>query len=697
MKNFAFEKQFSIAKAELEALGMHNWTDFNSHDPGITILEQVCYALTDLGYRIDFPLPDLLLGEDGRPPDTLFTPAQSLPTHAVTRTDLRKLLIDIAGVKNAWVEPVTYAPQDTVLNLDPGDQTLVFDDATQVEEPLQLKGLFHVTYETWDFGDSAQLDKDQIAQEVITRLHAHRLLGHDFTSVRELTKEPITVGARIEIGAVDTPELVMLELLKRLQTHISPTVQFHTLPEMLAAGKPIAEIFAGPRLAHGFIDTAQLQTIERRTELRTSDLLREMMDVPGVKLVRNIKIAGITEEAQNWLLPLDRNKAAVLKIPPSQPIAVGSDPTPPAPETGDNNPPLELTLERNGIPIPVDMTWVRAAFFQWQNAAAGLRPQQKIELDKSFPAGRYREVDQYHAIQHQFPANYGIGALGLSSSASPRRQAQAKQLKAYLLFFDQLLADHFAQLANAGTLFSTENLQAPTYFTQPITDPTLGIADILPPPDPTNPPPPASVADLQRRNRFLNHLLARFAEEFTDFSPYPQTGKSPAESKAAAKAAFLRDYPSLSSRRGTGMDYLQEPSSINQSGLQARINAKLGLAEGQEDFLLVEHILLRPLTTEDSGDTKQTVPILQGNDDTPLPRDPYSLRLSLFFPLDRGRFTNANFRQHVARMVREETPAHLAVRIQGVSGNDFDALTASYAAWLQALRSYWKAHWGIIV
>ena len=36
------------------------WTDYNTHDPGITILEVLCYALTDMGYRSSFPIQDLL-------------------------------------------------------------------------------------------------------------------------------------------------------------------------------------------------------------------------------------------------------------------------------------------------------------------------------------------------------------------------------------------------------------------------------------------------------------------------------------------------------------------------------------------------------------------------------------------------------------------------------------------------------------
>ena len=39
------------------------WTDHNVHDPGITTLEMLGYALTDLGYRASFPIQDLLAGE----------------------------------------------------------------------------------------------------------------------------------------------------------------------------------------------------------------------------------------------------------------------------------------------------------------------------------------------------------------------------------------------------------------------------------------------------------------------------------------------------------------------------------------------------------------------------------------------------------------------------------------------------------
>ena len=35
------------------------WTDYNYHDPGITILEQLCYAITDIGYKTNFNIQDI--------------------------------------------------------------------------------------------------------------------------------------------------------------------------------------------------------------------------------------------------------------------------------------------------------------------------------------------------------------------------------------------------------------------------------------------------------------------------------------------------------------------------------------------------------------------------------------------------------------------------------------------------------------
>ena len=93
----------------LEHIGAYSgqiWTDHNTHDPGVTLLEALIYAIMDLGYRTDLPIEDILATEEGTEADNFFTPAQILGCNPVTITDYRKLLLEVEGVKNAWMEPV---------------------------------------------------------------------------------------------------------------------------------------------------------------------------------------------------------------------------------------------------------------------------------------------------------------------------------------------------------------------------------------------------------------------------------------------------------------------------------------------------------------------------------------------------------------------------------------------------------------
>ena len=59
--NYEFLRQEGLKY--IEALSSSLWTDYNSHDPGITLLENLAYAITDLGYRISLPIEDLLSDE----------------------------------------------------------------------------------------------------------------------------------------------------------------------------------------------------------------------------------------------------------------------------------------------------------------------------------------------------------------------------------------------------------------------------------------------------------------------------------------------------------------------------------------------------------------------------------------------------------------------------------------------------------
>lgn len=84
------------------------WTDFNPHDPGVTLGEAANYALTELDYKLGFPLVDYL-AEPGVPFDFgrfgLFPASEVLAPSVVTVEDYRRLFLEnIPGIINLQME-----------------------------------------------------------------------------------------------------------------------------------------------------------------------------------------------------------------------------------------------------------------------------------------------------------------------------------------------------------------------------------------------------------------------------------------------------------------------------------------------------------------------------------------------------------------------------------------------------------------
>ena len=200
--------------------------------------------------------------------------------------------------------------------------------------------------------------------------------------------------------------------------------------------------------------------------------------------------------------------------------------------------------------------------------------------------GRARALEAYLPVQHSFPLTYGIGPAGLPSTATALRRAQAKQLKAYLMVYEQLLRNAYAQVAQVGELFSLDPTIEHTYFRRCSTPQITGYDEIV--------EPTLTEAELtrlvespteflERRNRFLDHLLARFGESFGEYAmlltDLEGQGKA-REDLIRDKLAFLRAFPPISHDRGKAFDRAIAPCDPdNTSGLQQRINLLLGLPD----------------------------------------------------------------------------------------------------------------------
>ena len=570
-------------------LAGNRWTDYNSHDPGITILEALCYAITDLSYRLDFAMEDLLAyppSESDRPP--LFLTARDILTvNPLTIDDYRKILIDIDGIKNAWLEAIEIPQPELYYNATKASLTF---SSLNLAEPVNLRGLYRVLLEK----EPGYQDEDvELIKAATEKLQKQRNLCEDFGEIRVLPLEEITIKAEIEIGDGVNPNQLMARLYTALEREISPSLEFLSLTELLNQGVPVEDIFAGPQLEHGFIDDEQLQKFQRKSELHTSDLIHIMLEMAGVEAVRSITIASDRSPTPEiWALDLDPQLTPSLK-------SINQ-----AVESGD------IKFYKGQINCPLDsvkkVEAAKSAFF----------PKQDIPI----PTGDYRELADYETLQNEFPLTYGIGDIGLPASAKAARKAQAKQLQAYLMVFDQLLANYFAQLDHVRELFSLSNREMKTYFAQSI-DHFPGAKEILKESywSYLEGSSASEAEELDRKNRFLDHLIAQYGETFTDYSLlYPDSELSAAI--ANHKIDFALDYRQVSAGRNQAFNYTLNPNEIenfnNVSGLKRRIARLLGIeperqflasSDDTEGFYFVEHILLRPrLEDVPASDSEQS-------------------------------------------------------------------------------------------
>ena len=337
----------------LQRLAGSSWTDHNTHDPGITLLETLCYALTDLGFRTDFPVQDLLAGDGqtGAGLSGLFTPAQVLPSAPVTLSDLRKLVVDIPGVRNAWVERV-----DEPLGQHDGAQgvlaALPWPDANNAGSPgsgssassasgggaappansspnmtaLRPRGLIRVRIEKSGLGED--VDGATLVRRAAQRLQHWRGLGEDIDSITVQDTQPVALDGAIEIAPGTDEASLLASLYQALANHLSPAVPFRTLRDLLGRGWRVDQIFDGPLLASGFLDPAEWAAVQRRSSVRLSDLIQVLMAVPGVLAVKSLGFLRDGRVSRDWLLAIDAQRSASFD-------AAGSD----------------LRLERRGLRI----------------------------------------------------------------------------------------------------------------------------------------------------------------------------------------------------------------------------------------------------------------------------------------------------------------------------------------------------------
>lgn len=704
----------------IEELGSDFWTDYNEHDPGITILELLCYAITDLGYRTSFPVQDLLASKEQNESNfkkQFFTAKEMLTTEPVSELDLRKLLIDIDGVKNAWLfksKQTLYfdKKESRIVGAKPSsnhafttfDLNGLYDIKIELDEDPVIKNCDGNITPTEEEAGVRQEKINEIINRVRQRFHQHRPLCEDLIDVSIVEGQKIRFCMDIQLEADADANEVYPAVLYTLSLYLSPPVRQYSLKEMIdaqkASGAPASmdQIFNGPVLDHGFFNDDELSGAILRESIYASDIINLLMDIPGIKSIHQFKMnycENAKPEKNEWILPVSPGKKPVLCYCKSA-----------------------INFYKDVIPVKTSR---QQAIAKWTGIVQAERAASLAVTydDYHYSEGSWRNLNAYTSITQNLPQCYGVGDDGLSPSVPFSKTIKALQLKGFLLFFDQVLANYIAQLNGLKSLFQIKdsavaNVETGTYFFKKIE----GVKEIelLIDDYPTMDTAGGLLAGLvsqyddvtDRKNRLLDHLLSRFAENFTGYvlQMYSLEGQQSAEKVITSKSLLLKEYPQISANRGTAYDYFNSVDkngnastvwdSNNVAGMEHRLSRLLGIENynrrsisesSEEGMFVIEHILLRPdidLLREQESlfDPQNFIPVCVGADCDDCEADAYSFRVTIILPAETERFKNEDFRNYIEKTIRLETPAHIYPRICWWSNEALAAFEPVYKSWL---------------
>jgi hypothetical protein len=586
-----FESLLNEGIAMLQKLSGEVWTDYNEHDPGVTILENLCYSFTDIINRIKLPVGQLIANEKGgisARSQAMYTARDIFSVNPTTDTDFRKFIIDLnEKIINVWIKPCTASIKA------PGNGEL----------KLNINGVRSILI---DLDTDNNSNGDDIKKQVFNALISSRNFGEHYplSAIKIANILKCVVSFTIIIQDTVHAEEIIAEILYKIKSYLRPEIKRYSYQELSDNGYTTEQIFDGPKLNNGFILNEDLK--DQVLTINSDELLKQISAIEGIKGIEKIVFMN---QSNSTVEDYDDDTVLELEILDSLD---------------------QIQVFKNQKQYTINKSLIRSELNNLisKNKRIFSAKFQKDQLDIVPEKEEYIKYDTYYSMQKDFPRIYGIGTDGVAATSSTSRKVKALQLKAYLLFFEQVLADTLSQLKNLKNLFSI-NEQVRSYFFQPVYN-VPNVANLL---KGFELSPEAyynrnegqryieatksfinntnnkyieeltrsySIIDmfLTRRDMFLDHLLSRFNfsdKDFPLFLTEPLTDDALAK-RIKYKEAFLKNMVNITGNRGKAQwdnhlvpgfaTYLREKYLHDISGIDYRI-PQLAINDQLELFQLV--------------------------------------------------------------------------------------------------------------
>ncbi|SDY38057.1 hypothetical protein [Pseudomonas sp. NFIX28] len=429
-KSIHFDQLWQQAQLDLGYYARDSWSDTAEHDPGITLLQGMSFAVSDLAYRHTLPLSDLLTsrqqsGEGLFPAD--FGPHQVLTGSPVTVDDYRRAILDL------------HSSGDSSGNFYFRDvQLLLLDEKSEDHYSYWFDPVFREFHFRRPDSEGAepQLFILQGGYRLLVELNrgvkqadaelALRAFLADNRNVCEYAGpitwlQPHEVNVELTIELEDDfcePATVLANIYTALESYLSPQPQRYCAAELAAQGLSNEAIYQGPRLQHGWITVLPVsRDYAADSTLSINPLASALLAMEGVKRLEILNFASGGWEA---VLPAGMS----VRLWGEDPLAVLADG-------------IQVKLMKRGQQLKASKAEIEQAL-----PKVALINEQPVLL----PYGRYRDPGRNYPVSDKIPPCYRL--------QQPSTVTQVQHLHQFLLPFEQLLANGCDQLANLPHLLA---------------------------------------------------------------------------------------------------------------------------------------------------------------------------------------------------------------------------------------------------
>ena len=457
-----------------QSLSGSEWTDYNYHDPGVTILEQFCFALTDLIYRANFDVADYLCDEDGRlnTPDLgLHEPQDVFFCRPISELDYKKYLIDSSN--------------------DLSDVQFLTEGSTGKSS----LGLHSISIRRSQDVNSLTLSDSDLIEQTYKQFHSMRNLCEDVVNISVLHEVECQLEIDVTLSSGFQPESLLAEVYLEASEELAMEVSYKSYSADLEHGTSLDDVMSGPFTKKGILTDYEITNmgIARDKNLLESTILAIAQKITGIEYITSLGLrASEIDASSNLRLRL---------IEPKEEKDISA-----------------IVVRSGGRRVQISFQEFREQFQKFKL----IRESQIYDLSEDIylskpVTGKNRKLSAYQSIQNQFPATYGINQMGIPENYPEERKAQALQLKSYLLLFEQIMANYLANLDSIRELFSLDTNSDSTYFSAVLDPAEISNLERIYPENAEE--LLGSILEkidnfLDRKTRLLDYMLALYGENF---------------------------------------------------------------------------------------------------------------------------------------------------------------------------------------